>query len=347
MSNRFFTSLFILCVLSFNVTAKNSDDPFAKSKSLIIGKDVSWDIDKKDSSATKSASDGSGSYYHLTFDNKQIELLISSDANGENLKKFTHLEVKNLKIDGKQSPLFSWCLKNQQSHHRFLQQGLSVKKNICEVDGDAGRFVMRLNRDTLTALQKGQSLSIVLKPFRTPLELNYDLSDFQEMHLSLNAQNRPKAIGVETNTAVTPSMTKCWAKPPEKYKNISSIEYPCADSAAKRDAEVWVSKQVDEKKDNERKLAAQRAADSEKQRKIAEDKRLKDQAAKLEQEKLLQAEAAAVAASEVKQAEINSEITQKMISMCDKYWSKGEHRCYCQKYIEHAPSEIQQSSTCN
>jgi hypothetical protein len=57
-------------------------------------------------------------------------------------------------------------------------------------------------------------------------------------------------------------------------------------------------------------------------------------------------EAAAIAASEIKQAQLSDEITQKMLKVCDKYWSKGEHRCYCQKYIEHAPASIQASSTC-
>ncbi len=47
----------------------------------------------------------------------------------------------------------------------------------------------------------------------------------------------------------------------------------------------------------------------------------------------------------VAQAE-SIEIAQKMIKMCEKYWSKGEHRCYCQKYIEYAPDDIQKNSTC-
>ena len=69
-------------------------------------------------------------------------------------------------------------------------------------------------------------------------------------------------------------------------------------------------------------------------------------AAQLKKEEALAAEAAAVAASQANQAQLGSEISQKMIKVCEKYWSKGEHRCYCQKYIQHAPSEIQASSTC-
>jgi hypothetical protein len=357
MSNRFFISLFILCVFSFNAIAENSDNPFAKNKSLTIGKDISWKVDKKAVRATKTARDSSGAYYHLIFDNKQLELLISSDANGEVPKKFSQLEIKNLKIDGKQSPLFSWCLKNQQGYNKFLQQGLSVKKNICEVDGSSGRFIMQLNRDALTAMQRGKNLSILLKPYRTPVELTVDISDFQEMYLSLNAGSKSSATPVATTDApidsvapaitAVPEISKCWAKPPEKYKTVKSVEYTCADASAKIKAKATISTRVNQIKSNERKLAAQRTAEKEKQQKLVDEQRQKEQVAKLKQEELLAVEAAAVAASEVKQAELNSEISAKMISVCDKYWSKGEHRCYCQKYIEHAPSEIQQNSTCN
>lgn len=353
MSNRFFISLFILCVFSFNAIAKSSDNPFAKNKSLTIGKDISWKVDKKAVRATKTARDSSGAYYHLIFDNKQLELLISSDANGEVPKKFSQLEIKNLKIDGKQSPLFSWCLKNQQGYNNFLQQGLSVKKNICEIDGSSGRFIMQLNRDALTAMQQGKNLLILLKPYRTPVELTVDISDFQEMYLSLNAGSKSSAAPVTPIGSVVPAITavpeisKCWAKPPEKYKAVKPVEYTCADASAKINAKTTISTRVNQIKGNERKLAAQRAAEKEKQQKLVDEQRQKEQAAKLKQEELLAVEAAAVAASEVKQAELNSEIAQKMISVCDKYWSKGEHRCYCQKYIEHAPSDIQQNSTCN
>lgn len=356
MLNRLFTTLFILCSFSSNVAAMNSDNPFAKNKSLDIGKDVSWSIDKENVLATKTANDDGGTYYHLRFDNKQLEFLMSSDANGLSPRSFSQLEVKNLKIDGKQAPLFDWCLNNQEKHNRFLQQGLSVKKNICVINNSTGRFIIRLNKDTLSALKDGRSLSIVLKPFRTPLELNYDISDFQEMFLALNAKDKPdeSPVSAVANPVVSatpvpvviPKVNKCWAKPPEKYKTIKSIAYPCEDTAKKIAAETGISKQVDQKKVAEKKLATEKAAEKEKQRKLAEDKKQQELAAKLKQEQLLQAEAAAIAASKVKQSEIGGEIAKKMIGMCDKYWSKGEHRCYCQKYIEHAPVEIQKNSTC-
>ncbi len=350
MFNRFFVSLFIMCVFSFNVSAKNNNNPFAKTESLHIGKDISWEIDNKAVLATKSISDGKGNYYHLQFDNKQLELSISSDADGLSPKKFSQLEIKDVKIDGKQNPLFRWCLNNQQRHNRFLQQGLKVKKNICTVNGNAGNFVMQLNKNTLISLQQGAELLILLKPFRTPLELHYDISDFKDMYVALNTKPEPfaakevsaKVVVEKPKRTITVEKKKCWANPPVKYKNIKPVKYDCDDVREKMNAEAWVTKQVNQKKAKEQKLAAE----SERQRKLAEQKKQKELAEKLKQEELLQAEAAAIAASEEKQAEIGGEIAQKMVKVCDKYWSKGEHRCYCQKYIEHAPAEIQANSTC-
>ncbi|NOQ87340.1 MAG: hypothetical protein GQ550_00300 [Gammaproteobacteria bacterium] len=344
MFKQLFASLLVLCLLSFSVLAKNSDDPFAKKDTLNIGKDVAWDIDKKAVLATKSMGDGNGSFYHLLFDNKQLKLSVSSDTSGASPRKFNQLEIKNVKIDGNQVPIFKWCLNNQERHKRFLQQGLKVKNGVCTIDGNAGTFVMRLNKDTLKSLQTGSRLSIMLKPFRTQLELNYDISDFKDMVLVLNAKPAPVVVPVVATkkTAAPKPARKCWAGAPPQYNKIKSVEYDCDDATAKLDAETWVTKLVNKEKEKEKKLAAEK----EKQRKLAEEKKQKELAAKLKQEELIQVEAAAIAASQARQAEISDEITVKMLKVCDKYWSKGEHRCYCQKYIEHAPKSIQASSTC-
>ena len=345
MFKRLFVSTFVLCSINFNVLA-SSDNPFAKSDVINIGKDVAWDIDKKTVKATKSTSDTNGSYYHLQFDNKQIKLFITSDASGNSPKKFNQLEIKNIKIDGKQAPLFKWCLNNQERHKRFLQQGLTVKKGICAIDGNAGTFIMRLNKDTLVSMQKGSKLTIMLKPFRTPVEMNYDISDFKDMYVTLNAKPAPVAavaVAAPAMTQAAKPRKKCWAGAPPEYKNIRSVEYYCDDASSKMKAEAQVSKLVNQEKEKQRKLAAEK----EKQRKLAEEQKQKELAAKLKEDERIQAEAAAIAASQAKQAEIGSEITQKMLNVCEKYWSKGEHRCYCQKYIDHAPASIQASSTCN
>ena len=341
MFSRFFASLFVLGFFSFNAAAMNGDNPFAKNESIEIGKDISWNIDKKNKLASKTGSDDKGNYYHLRFNNKQLRLLVSSDAAGASPKAFTQLEVKDVKIDGKQSPIFKWCLSNQEKHGRFLQQGLSVKKNVCMVNGSSGSFIMNLNKEALVSLQKGSTLSLMIKPYRTPLDLNYDISDFKGMYVALNASAAP-AVAASKPAGAPKQTKKCKAAAPAKYPNIQSIEYDCGNATAKNTAEAGMAKLVSQEKAKEQKIAA----DKEKQRKLAEEKKQQELELKLLQEEQLQAEAAALAASEAKQAQIGGEIAEKMVSMCKKYWDKGEHRCYCQKYIDQAPSAIQASSTC-
>jgi len=353
MFKQYGLSFFVLLCVFVNVSVASANNPFAKNNSLNIGKDVSWDIDKELVLATKSAG-SDGIFYHLRFDNKALELFISTDVEGNQAKTFTQLEIKNVSIDGQSSALFNWCLNNQEGHNRFLQQGLSVKRNVCEVNGDAGSFVMHLNRDTLTALKKGKRLSIMVKPYRTPLDLNYDISDFDDMFLALNAKTVRIAENTSGNSSASAVNKKCWAGPPAKYKNIQAVEYDCNDASAKKDAEAWVIKLVSKQKTNNQQVVAAQAKvlaekNREKQRlRIqAEEKKKKQLATQRKQVEAQQLEQKAIAASAIKQAKIGDEITQKMVKMCSKYWDVGEHRCYCQKYIEHAPSSIQANSSCN
>jgi hypothetical protein len=219
------------------------------------------------------------------------------------------------------------------------------------IDGDSGSFTMQLNKSELASLQNGKRLLIVLKPFRTPIELYYDISDFKEMHLALN--NR--ALHTEAKAAsekedarkkaaqAMKTKKKCKVSPPVKYKNINPVEYNCDDIAGKKAAESRLNGMVKKEREKEKKLAAER----EKQRQLAEQQRQKELAEKMRREELLRAEAAAIAASEEKQAKLGNEIAQKMIKVCEKFWVKGEHRCYCQKYIEFAPAEVQARAECN
>jgi hypothetical protein len=336
--------LIVICfglIISPNVSA---DNPFAKSEIFVIDKDTKWKLDKGAGLATKSKAGKKGNHYHLRFDNKKLELAVSRDAEGSEPTKYEQLDIKDVRIDGKQSTLFRWCLNNQERHDRFLQQGLAVKSNVCVSNGSQGRFVMQLDKTTLSALKNATELSIVIKPFRTPLELQYDISDFTEMTVSLSTPDI-KAAAAQVASAGKPVVNEakikrvCLSSPPGKYKSIQPIEYDCGDKAAKKQADNKIEKQVSKQKEIE-----------EKQRRLAEEKKRQELAAaeaeRLRQEELRQAEAAAVAASQAKQDAINSEIVAKMVAVCDKFWSKGEHRCYCQKYIEHAPGEIQSNNSC-
>ncbi len=360
--------LLVFSLLNCNAAVAGSDNPFAKNDRINIGRDVSWKIDRQTTTATKSVSSDKGVYYHLGYDNKQIKLALSSDEKSLTPKKLSQLEVTDVKLDGKRLAIFKWCLNNQQRHNRFLQQGLSVKNNVCVINGNGSSFIMRLNKDTLSMLQRAKRLTIVIKPFRTRLELNYDISDFSDMTLALNVKAKktivvePKsnASGSNTSGSKSAEVKKCWAGPPAKYKNIKSVEYDCLDAVSKKDAEAWVKKLVVTEKKKRKasslsaKVAKKKAAEKkrllalekENKRKLVAENKKKQLAEQLKQEKKLQVEAAAIAASKVNQTKINDEITQKMVNVCRKYWDKGEHRCYCQKYIEHAPASIQAGSTC-
>ena len=342
MFNRLLILLSIGLIISPDVMANN---PFSKSEVFVIGKEAGWTLDKAAGHMTKSRADKKGNHYHLRFDNRQLELIISRDADGIEPRRYEQLDIKDVRIDGKQSALFRWCLNNQESHDRFLQQGLAVKSNVCVSDGSSGRFVMQLDKTTLKKLKNASELSRVLKPFRTPLQLQYDITDFAERVVSLNTRDtNPSGIlpaaavnGAASNSSNIKKI--CLSSPPIKYESITPIEYVCGDQAAKR--------QADNKIDN---LVKHQQEIEAKQKRLAEEKRKREMAAaeaerlKLEQQK--RAEQAAIAASQAKQEAINNEIVAKMVAVCDKFWSKGEHRCYCQKYIEHAPGEIQSSSSC-
>lgn len=340
MFNRFFIVLTLALFTGADALANN---PFAKSEVFIIGKDAGWSLDRVAGTATKTKADKNGGYYHLRFDNKQIELLVSQDEEGNKPRIYNQLDIKDVRIDGKQSALFRWCLNNQESHDRFLQQGLSVKSDVCVSDGSRGSFIMHLDSTTLDTLKAAKEVTIILKPFRTPLELRYDFTDFDEMTVALNARDDsadPSLVTASVPAVAIPNVKQvCFSSPPVEYSSIQPVEYECDDLAAKSKADGIIENLVR----HQQELA-------EKQKRLAEEKRQKEIAAaeaerlKLEEQK--RAEEAAIAASQANQQAINNEIVAKMVAVCDKFWSKGEHRCYCQKYIDHAPGDIQANSSC-
>lgn len=333
------------------VLAKSSDNPFAKGAKVDVGSDAAWVI--KGKTATRSGS-YSGNFYHLFYDRKQLRLRITESAEDseETARHHDQFSVRDVLVDGKRLPVFQWCLNNQQKHKRFLQQGLQVKKDVCSNQGAMGMFIMRLNLATLDALRKAKKLTFDLKPYRSPVEVNFDISDFSEVVATLNATEKPVATKpavkdkaapkVVTAPAVvaTPAIVvpekKCKASPPADVAGVKAIEYNCSDAAARAKATASVNIAVSKVKDKKKKVAAER-----------EKRRLAAEAANKAEEERLAAEAAALAASAAQREAINTEISTKMLPVCQKKWAKGEHRCYCEKFIEHAPKEIQENSTCS
>ncbi|PCI09292.1 MAG: hypothetical protein COB77_00285 [Gammaproteobacteria bacterium] len=366
----FYRFVFIFIVFfasTFNALSLENEKPYVQSIKLNIGKDTHWRIDKIKVTATKSVADDEGRSYHLQFNNTALKLMVRRDAASENLKSYNHLEIIDVKIDGKQSPLFKWCLNHQQQHNRFIQQGLLVKKNICFISHSA-TFVMHLDEATLLSLQQGRRLKITLKTLQVPLELNYDIRDFKDMYLALNSTLIPVGAVVSLAPNVDEPFVeqkelsariKCWTGPPAMYKTIKSVEYDCANVTAKNNAEAWIVQLVNQEKMKEKKWAEQKAregaAQKAKQQQRVQKRQQQQQAEREKQKRLVaqknseearRVEASAIAASLTRQKQIATEIRQKMVRMCDKFWRKGEHRCYCQKYIGYAPNEIKANASC-
>jgi len=337
---RFFIALAAFC-LSTSVIAKNSDNPFEKGASVDIGRDAAWVITNK--TATRSGSD-SGTFYHLFYDRKQLRLRITNSAEDSEAaaKHHDQFAVNDVLLDGKRLPVFQWCLNNQERHKRFLQQGLKVKKEVCKNQGEVGTFTMRLNVATLDMLKKGKKLTYDLKPFRSDVEVTFDISDFSNVVAKLNSGKPPVAAKPRPKSAPVATAKKCKASPPAGYSEVKAVEYNCTDTTAKKKATASVNTAVSKERESRKKLAAER----EKKRLATEKANANKLANQKVAEEKLASEQAALAASAAQQQAISSDIADKMIAVCQKKWDKGEHRCYCEKYISHAPKAIQENSTC-
>ena len=171
------------------------------------------------------------------------------------------------------------------------------------------------------------------------------ISDFNE---ALTRLDPPAPVAAPIPVPVVPSVVKavapkpvkkCVASAPEGFTIIKSVEYGCDDTAAKSSAEKSIADAVSKERSRRSKVAAERER---KQRAAAAAKK-KELAAV---EKAMAAEQAAIAASAAKTQALSSEIAQKMLGVCQKKWAAGEHRCYCEKYIEHAPAGIASDPSC-
>lgn len=337
---RFFIALAAFC-LSASVIAKSSDNPFDKGASVDIGRDAAWVFTGK--TATRSGSD-SGTFYHLFYDRKQLRLRITSSAEDSEAVARHHdqFAVNDVLLDGKRLPVFQWCLNHQERHKRFLQQGLKVNKEVCKNKGEVGMFTMRLNVATLDMLKKGKKLTYDLKPFRSDVKVTFDISDFSDVVAKLDSGKTPVAAK-PAPVATATRAKKCKALPPAGFTEVKAVEYNCANTAAKKRATASVGAAVNKEREHKKKVAAERE-----KKRLAEEKanatKLANQKAA---EEKLASEQAAIAASAAQQQAISSDIADKMIAVCQKKWDKGEHRCYCEKYISHAPKAIQESSTCS
>ncbi len=326
--------LFSLLLISTQALAAGGANPFNRSVETTIGANVSWQY--KNDTAVKTARDSldSDTYYHLMFDGKLLSLKLSGDkANTpESARHFEQFAVNDVKIDGQRIPLFQWCLDHQEKQSRFLQQGLTVEKNICENRGENGLFTMTLNRNTLDALKKGKTLSFVLKPFRTTNIVNLSLADFSSMVARVMPERTPAKAEAKPSKS-TAATSICTVKPPPGFETIKPVQYPCNSVVDEGRAHTAMEEQVSQ-------VRKTREAEKEKKRKAEIEKKKKEEEARHKLELQQQREAAAIAASKLKQQELKKEIESKMLAMCKSAWGRGENRCYCEKYIDQAPANI-------
>lgn len=347
--NLFRLLIFLAVLFSSSQVNAIGDNPFDKAIIVSAGNDVTWKFGEQ--AATKSVKGSDGTWYHLFFDGLRLRLRLtgsSADA-AAGAKQFDEFAVYDVKIDGKRLDVFQWCLNNQDRHSRFLQQGLSVKKGVCQNQGEQGTFVIRMTKDTIAELNRGNQIEYELKPFRTTIKVKYNIGDFNQVIATFKKQqeaklaaSKPKAAPLEAVpvSVVAPKpkpkpKAKCKIAPPEGFAEVKTITYDCDNARARDTARASVDARVNQIREQRKKAAAE-----------AERKRKEEEAARLAREEQKRKEQEALAASAAIQAELSTDIAKKMIAVCEKKWAEGEHRCYCQKYIQFAPASIQANSSC-
>jgi hypothetical protein len=360
---RYFICLAML-ITSGQVIA-DGNNPFNKAVKVTAGHDVAWKFGEQ--TATKSVKGNDGTWYHLFYDGLRLRLRLTGSAEDSQYgaRQFEGFAIYDVRVDGKRLDVFQWCLNNQTKHSRYLEQGLSVRNDVCQNLGAQGTFVMRLTKETIAALENGASIEYEIKPYRTTVEVKFSIDNFdrvgeefarqQEQKLAASraeeeralaeaeakANAKAKAAAALTAPAVAApspkplSKPKCKIQPPKGFSEIAAIAYDCDNVSARVNAQASIDLKVEEIEKRRKKAAAE-----------AERKRKEQEAARLAREEAMKKEQEVLAESAAIQAELSSDITKKMIAVCEKSWLQGEHRCYCQKYIEYAPPGIKPDSSC-
>ena len=199
---RFFIYLAML-ITSSQVIAI-SPNPFDKAIMVTAGHDVRWQFGEQ--TATKSVKGADGTWYHLFYDGLRLRLRLTGSSQDSQYaaRQFEEFAVYDVKIDGKRTDIFQWCLNNQEKHNRFLQQGLSVKKGVCQNLGEQGSYVMRLTKETIDALGEGNIIEYELKPFRTKVLVKFSIDDFDRVTNEFKKQYEAKHAASQSKAEPAP-----------------------------------------------------------------------------------------------------------------------------------------------
>jgi len=360
MINKVFAFVFAAAVSVQSIAALNN--PFDKTITVNAGASVNWDVKEDMASKTAPTSDTDGTFYQLRITRTELILRLLDSPSGGTIS-FDQLKIEDVQLDGKSSTLFGWCLNNQEEHNRFLQQGLKIEKDICQNKGQKGVFVMKLNQATYDLLKTTKSLAFTVKPYRSSVVASFDVSNIADIFVQLAsggravaAQKKPVAAEIKSvdkssakfltkPISSTPALAAplvkakpadlCSIKPPLNFAALKVIEYVCTDETAKAKARKEMAANVKQQRAKKEKLAL------EKKQKLKQT-----EAERLAREEEERKEAEAVAASEQNRNKIKSQVSEKMIGMCKKKWAVGEHRCYCEPYLEFAPAGIKSDGSC-
>lgn len=345
MIKKIFALLFALTIPAQSIAALNN--PFNKTSSVDVGSSVSWDIKKGVARKTSTISDGDGTFYQLKVTRSEISLQLLESASGKT-KSFDQLKIEEVQIDGDDSALFQWCLANQDGHDRFLQQGLSVNKGICQNNGRQGSFVMKLNQATYEQLKKAEEITFLISPYRSAVLVSFHIKGMSDVFARLSGKTKPVVAKPVKKTVpkpvpkpvvakppVKPKPAKlCSIKPPANFASIKPVRYVCDNAKAKANARKKMAASV-------KKLRDKRARQAREKRQT--EKALAKQKA-LEEEKRKEEEA--ISKIEQNMNKVRSQVSERMINMCKKKWAEGEHRCYCEPYLEFAPAGISSDKSC-
>ncbi len=330
-----FTALLFACISLISAYSVHAEiNPFKKAKVYSFGDEPAWYF--KEGAVIKSASRRDGGdtlFYHLRVNRDQLRLRLSkNDPSGEleNTRGLERMSVNDVLVDGSTLSRFKWCLQNQERPGKKLNASAIVINDACVNPGN-GDFIINLDDASRNALKFSRRLEFVVEPYSRPIKLSFSMGNFSEV-MERAAGPKPPPVKAVRETPAPPkavvskpkpkpkSVVKtCKADPPDDYASVvQSQSYPCGDAAKKTQAEKSVNDQVEAEK--QKRQAAAYAV----QRK-QEKKNKKEEAVKRVE------------------TEWEKRQTAMWVARCKKHWAKGNSPCYCEKYLDRAPSGVTNS----
>jgi hypothetical protein len=324
------TTIGLVC---FSISAQAGMNPFKKTKNYKFENDVSWY--SKENSAVKSGSvkDGSDTLnYHLNISKDRLRLRLGkNDPSGEleNTIGLDKLAIVDVLVDGRRFSLFDWCLSNQDRPGKKLKQGAIVSNDAC-VNAGGGDFTMALDKTGRNLLKTAQKIEFIVEPFNRPVKLIYTMTGYAAIMSEIDKPVPPPVVKKEAPKVVAKPKPKskpkarakskkvvkmCFAKAPADFSSaVKSVAYPCENKAKKASAEKNVASKVKKEK---QKMSAELA-----RIKQEEDARKK------------------ASSSDKREMEWAKKQTEIWVKRCEKHWSKGVSPCFCEKYMDQAPSGV-------